>query len=84
MDSNDDCTVGVLTGLDTVPERIGTFTPSYLLEWAKLLVETYGPDKTIIVDVHNCRFKDAQYLAASDDGEEPFVVCMGHEIKRRK
>ena len=78
--SNEPCTVGIVTGTDTPPNYVGTYTPKYLLEWAKLLVETYGEDAEVRVDLHTCRFKKCTSMAASDDGEEPYVMVVGHEV----
>jgi hypothetical protein len=78
--SNTACTVGIVTSLDTPPDYVGTFTPKYLREWAQLLCDTYGEDAEVRVDLHTCRFKKCVSIAASDDGEEPYVMVVGHEV----
>lgn len=83
-DPNQPMTVGIVTGCNSPPERIGTFTPAYLKEWAERLIQIYGADTEVKVDVRNVLYQDAQYLAASDDGEEPYVVVMGHVTIKRK
>ena len=82
--ANPERTVGIVTGTDTPPHYVGTFTPKYLLEWAQMLVDTYGEDTKVRVDLHTCRFKNCVSMAASDDGDEPYVMVVGHEVFDRK
>lgn len=85
ISDNPEKTVAICTDIDLSSDHssIGTFTPRYLLEWAKLLVEQYGNDSdtTVMLYRHNSSTKSSSAIVASDDGEEPFIVVVGHEVE---
>jgi hypothetical protein len=81
FDANPENTVGICTDMFSPPQFMGTFTPKYLKEWAEKICKEYGKDVDVKVDLHHCAIgKSCSFLAASADGNEPYVVVVGHEI----
>lgn len=81
FDANPDNTVGIVTDLHSPPIYMGTFTPKYLKEWAEKICKEYGEDADVKVDLHHCAAgKTCSFMGASEDGKEPFVVVVGHEV----
>lgn len=76
--------VGLCNEVEHSPENsLGVYTPARLLEWAKMLVDFYGDGKDVQVQVftHSSHAINAKSLAASEDGEDPFVVVTSWEEK---
>lgn len=74
LTSNPDKTVGVCIEMDlTDKECLGVFNVQYLLEWVMMLKELYG-DVPVHVYRHDSSAVKAHALAASEDGDEPYVV----------
>jgi hypothetical protein len=76
--------VGLCTDVDlTQKESLGVYTPARLFDWAKMLVELYGDDTEVQVQVftHSSYAVKAKSLVASEDGENPYVVVTSWEEK---
>lgn len=81
FDANTSNTVGIVTDLFSPPMYMGTFTPKYLKEWSNKLCKEYGEDANVKVDLHHCvHGKTCSFICASEDGKEPFVAVVGHEV----
>jgi hypothetical protein len=76
ISSNKDQTVGVVTNPDKIL-HVGTFSPDYLKEWTKMVVDMYGDHQEIHLFVRRADNTDSYVLYASSNGANPFVAMCG-------